>query len=274
MNNKHERQPGQETSVIRVGKALIGGADPVVIAGPCAVESLEQLTAVAQALKENNIPCLRAGAFKPRTSPYSFQGMGKEGLVLLDMVRNQFDLAIVSEVMAEDQIEIADPFVDCFQVGSRNMQNFNLLKALGKTDKPILLKRGIAATVQEFLLAAEYIMSEGNQNVILCERGIRSFDPSTRNVLDLAAVALLKELSHLPVIVDPSHATGKRSLIAPTSLAALAVGADGLIIEAHPQPEKSVSDADQAIDLPELAALMPRLDRIAKAVDRKALALA
>ncbi len=264
----HERTQGQKTTVIRVGQAEVGGDAPVLMAGPCAVESWEQLSAVAETLVKLGIPVIRGGAFKPRTSPYSFQGMGKEGLVLLDMIRSQYGLAVVTEVMSEEQIDIAEPYLDCFQVGSRNMQNFTLLKALGRTRKPVLLKRGISATVQEFLLAAEYIMAEGNHQVILCERGIRSFDPATRNVLDLAAAALLKELSHLPVIVDPSHATGRRSLVAPTALAGLAVGADGLIIEAHPQPEKSVSDADQALSLEDLADLVPRLDAVARAVGR------
>lgn len=265
-----KEHPGHRTTV-RIGDAVFGGRAVPVIAGPCAVESLEQLEETARALKKAGIACIRAGAFKPRTSPYSFQGMGEDGLKLLDDVRRRYGLAAVSEVMSVEQIAIAESYVDCFQVGSRNMQNFELLKALGRTSKPVLLKRGLSATLDEFLMAAEYIMAEGNSQVILCERGIRSFDPATRNVLDLAAVALLKELTHLPVIVDPSHATGKRSLVGPASLAAAAIGADGLIIEAHPQPEKSVSDADQALSLAELAALVPQLDAVTAAIGRTVL---
>ena len=257
------------TTQIAVGKAVFGGGHVPLIAGPCSVESYEQLKQVADALIRLNIPCLRGGAFKPRTSPYSFQGLGQEGLEMLAQVRQESGLAIVSEVMAIAQIEQMADVVDCYQVGARNMQNFELLKALGKTHKPVLLKRGLAATIDEFCHAAEYVLSGGNTQVILCERGIRSFDPATRNVLDLGAVALLKELTHLPVVVDPSHGTGLRSLVAPLSKAAIAVGADGLLIEAHPDPPKSVSDAHQAISLEELAELTPQLAAVASAVGRQ-----
>lgn len=257
-------------TLVRVGQAVFGGTAVPVIAGPCAVESLGQLRQVAEALQSARISCLRAGAFKPRTSPYAFQGMQEEGLQLLGQIKAETGLAIVSEVMSVEQIEMADSVLDCYQVGARNMQNFELLKVLGRQSKPVLLKRGLSATLEEFLLAAEYLLSEGNPNVILCERGIRSFDPATRNVLDLASVALLKERTHLPVIVDPSHATGRRSLILPTSRAAVAVGADGLIIEAHPEPEQSVSDASQAITLPELAPLMSQVEAVSLAIGRTA----
>ncbi len=253
---KHTKQHPKHKTEIKVGNMLIGGAEPVVMAGPCAVESYEQLREVALTLKMLGVKGLRAGAFKPRTSPYSFQGMGEEGIKLLSRIGKEMDLAIISEVMSIEQIPIMLEHVDCLQVGSRNMQNFDLLKALGKTNKPILLKRGLAATLDEFINAAEYILAGGNEQVILCERGIRSFDPATRNVLDLASVALLRERTHLPIIVDPSHATGQRSLIIPASRAGIAIGSDGLLVEAHPQPEKSVSDADQALSLDELAELV------------------
>jgi 3-deoxy-7-phosphoheptulonate synthase len=265
---KHRKQTADHQSIIEVGQAQFGGNNVVMVAGPCAVESEAQLMAVGETLKALGIPCLRGGAFKPRTSPYSFQGMGLEGLELMAQVGAEFGLGVITEVMSLEQIQIAHPLVDCFQVGSRNMQNFELLKALGKTDKPILLKRGLSATLDEFLMAAEYIMAEGNEQVILCERGIRSFDNSTRNVLDLAAVALLKEKTHLPVIVDPSHATGIQSLITPTSKAAVAVGADALIVEAHPNPLESVSDADQALSLAMLADLMHEVNPVAIAIGR------
>lgn len=268
MSMHYQKQADSHQTIVTIGYTEFGATAIPVIAGPCAVESREQLQAVASTLRDLGITCMRAGAYKPRTSPYSFQGMLEEGLKLLREIRYEYGLSIVSEVMSIEQIETAQPYVDCLQVGSRNMQNFELLKALGQQSKPILLKRGLAATVEEFLMAAEYILAEGNPNVILCERGIRSYDPAFRNVLDLAAVALLKERTHLPIIVDPSHATGKRSLITPTSKAALAVGADGLIIEAHPQPEKSISDAAQAISLDDLVAMMSGLHAITQAMGR------
>ena len=260
--------PEEPTRPVAVGSAVFGGPSVPLIAGPCSVESYEQLRAVAEMLRAQGIACLRAGAFKPRTSPYSFQGMGEEGLALLGQIGREMGLAIFTEVMTAEQITLADAHVDCYQVGSRNMQNFELLKALGAQRKPVLLKRGYAATLQEFLDAAEYILSGGNPNVILCERGIRGFDPETRNVLDLGGVARLKELTHLPVIVDPSHGTGRRSLVLPTSRAAVAVGADGVILEVHPVPEQSISDAEQAFPLDELPELVRALNAVGEAVAR------
>ncbi len=266
--NCYEKQYPQHQSTVTIGTAAFGGAEIPIIAGPCSVESFEQLLETSEAIQNLGISCLRGGAFKPRSSPYSFQGLGEEGLKLLSAMRLQFGLGIVSEVMTPEQIPLAEAYVDCFQVGSRNMQNFELLKALGRHSKPVLLKRGLAATLDEFLMAAEYILSEGNPNVILCERGIRSFDPATRNVFDVVSIALLKQRTHLPVIADPSHATGRRDLIEPATLAAIAAGADGIILEAHPHPHKSVSDADQAISLSDLAALVPKMKAVANAVNR------
>lgn len=265
---KHQKQHAQHHSVVQVGNLKIGHPQkPVVMAGPCAVESYEQLRTVGDTLNQLGISCLRGGAFKPRTSPYSFQGMGMEGIKLLDRIRQEMGLNIVTEVMTIETVDAMAPYIDCFQVGARNMQNFDLLKALGAQKKPVLLKRGLSATLSEFLNAAEYILAGGNTNVILCERGIRSFDSTTRNVLDLAGVAYLKQQTHLPVIVDPSHATGRRDLIIPTARAAIAVGADGLIVEAHPEPAKSVSDADQALSLNELEKLMHHVGIMIEAME-------
>ena len=247
----------------------IGGKEIVVIGGPCTVESLSQMETVARELKSAPIQALRGGVYKPRTSPYAFQGMGVDGLEILASVRQRYDLPVVTEVMAISQIEEISAYADMLQVGSRNMQNFDLLKALGQASKPILLKRGLAATIEEFVMAAEYVVSHGNPNVVLCERGIRSFDSYTRNVLDLGAVAALRQITHLPILVDPSHAAGKRELIADLSRAAIACGADGLIIECHPEPEQSVSDARQALSLEDMAALVRSLKSIAEAVGRK-----
>jgi len=260
-----------DTTLVTVGRTVFGGPDIPMIAGPCSVESYEQLVTVARFLRNLGVNCLRGGAFKPRSSPYSFQGLGEEGLMLLGQVRREMGVAIITEVMSIEQIELAEPHTDCFQVGSRNMQNFELLRALGRQEKPVLLKRGFSATIEELLNAAEYILLGGNNNVILCERGIRGFDPSTRNVLDLGAVAVLKQRTHLPVIVDPSHGTGQRSLVAPLAKAAVAVGADGIIIEAHPTPEESVSDAAQAISLQELENLALQLVPVAFSVGRSLL---
>lgn len=245
-----------------------GGKEIVIIGGPCAVESLAQMETVARELHHAPVQAIRGGAFKPRTSPYAFQGLGETGLDILAEIKRRFDVPVVTEVMAISQIDAIAAKADMLQVGSRNMQNFDLLKALGQANKPILLKRGLAATLEEFIGAAEYILSHGNPNVVLCERGIRSFDTFTRNVLDLGIVAALKQLTHLPVVVDPSHAAGKRELVAPLAKAAIACGADGLIIECHPQPEQSVSDARQALSLPELVNLIRELQPIATAVGR------
>lgn len=257
-------------TVIQLGdRAAIGGEEIVIIGGPCAVESLAQMEQIAQALARTSVQALRGGVYKPRTSPYSFQGMGVDGLRVLASVRSQYGMPVVTEVMSIAQLEPVCVYADMLQIGSRNMQNFELLKALGQVDKPILLKRGLAATLEEFVMAAEYILAHGNPNVVLCERGIRSFDNYTRNVLDLGAVVALKQITHLPVIVDPSHAAGKRELVPNLAKAAIAAGADGLIIECHPVPEASVSDARQALSLEDMVELVHSLDAIAQAVGRR-----
>lgn len=249
-------------------QVVFGGKELVIIGGPCSVESLEQMETVTQKLSATPVQALRGGVYKPRTSPYSFQGMGETGLEILSQMRSQYNIPVVTEVMTVSQIESVATHADMLQVGSRNMHNFDLLKALGKVEKPILLKRGLAATIEEFVMAAEYILSHGNPNVVLCERGIRSFDNYTRNVLDLAAIAALKQITHLPAIVDPSHAVGKWELIAPLAKAAIACGADGLIIECHPEPEKSVSDARQALSLEAMVELVNSLKPVAASVGR------
>jgi 3-deoxy-7-phosphoheptulonate synthase len=257
----------QQTIVRLTDRVAIGGKAIIVIGGPCTVESQDQMDTIATELA-GSIHALRGGVYKPRTSPYAFQGMGVDGIEILTHTRRMSGLPVVTEVMAIEQIAVLRDRVDMLQVGSRNMQNFDLLKALGAAGKPVLLKRGLAATIEEFVMAAEYIVSHGNPNVVLCERGIRSFDSYTRNVLDLGAVSALKQLTHLPVIVDPSHAAGRRELIADLSRAAIACGADGLIIECHPDPDRSVSDADQALSLESMAALVASLGPIAAAVGR------
>lgn len=256
-------------TVVKLSEQVaFGSREFVIIGGPCTVESHLQMETVAIQLQQAPVQALRGGVFKPRTSPYAFQGLGIEGLEILLDIRQRHNLPVVTEVMSIAQIESIVSYADMLQVGSRNMQNFDLLKALGQAGKPILLKRGLAATVEEFVMAAEYILSHGNPNVVLCERGIRSFDNYTRNVLDLGAVVALKQLTHLPVIVDPSHAVGKRELVAPLAKAAVACGADGLIIECHPEPEKSVSDARQALSLEDMVHLVHSLRPIATAVER------
>ena len=257
-----------EDTIIDAGGVKIGGNEVVVMAGPCAVESLEQLREAAQAVKACGAKFLRGGAFKPRTSPYDFQGLGKEGLKLLRKVADEFDLRVVTEIIDKDDIEIFGEYSDILQVGARNMQNFQLLKALGKCSKPVLLKRGLSATISEWLNAAEYIMSGGNEQVIFCERGIRTYETFTRNTLDLSAVAAVKELSHLPIVVDPSHGTGRWKMVAPMARAALAAGADGLIIEVHPHPEKALSDGDQSLTPEAFKELMESLGGIAKVMGR------
>lgn len=236
-----------ERSVVWVKDVPIGGVEAVVMAGPCSVESRVQVIDTALAVKAAGAVILRGGAYKPRTSPYDFQGLGAEGLKLLREAGDLAGLPVVTEVMSESDIEIICDHADMLQVGARNMQNFALLRKLSKTGKPVLLKRGASATIKEWLSAAEYLLHGGNENVVLCERGIKTFDSSLRNTLDLAGVALVKEMTHLPVVVDPSHGTGKRSLIAATAKAALAVGADGVIVEVHPQPEVALSDGDQSL---------------------------
>ncbi len=258
-----------QTTVINIAPGLtVGDKQLLIVGGPCTVESREQMEEVARVLKTAPISALRGGVFKPRTSPYAFQGLREEGVQLLADISRESGIPVVTEVMSESHIEVCDPIVDMLQIGSRNMQNFELLKAAGKAKKPVILKRGLAATIEEFIMAAEYIMAEGNHNVILCERGIRSFDSFTRNVLDLGAVVALKQLTHLPVIVDPSHAAGKRELVPDLALAAIACGADGIMIEAHPFPEESVSDARQALSLQDMCDLVKRMRPIAAAVGR------
>ncbi|HEY9636224.1 MAG TPA: 3-deoxy-7-phosphoheptulonate synthase [Coleofasciculaceae cyanobacterium] len=257
-------------TIVRLSEQVaFGGRELVIIGGPCTVESRSQMEIVATQLQQAPVQALRGGVYKPRTSPYAFQGLGLEGLEILSDVRDRYNIPVVTEVMSIAQIEAIVAHADMLQVGSRNMQNFDLLKALGQVDKPILLKRGLAATVEEFIMAAEYILSHGNSQVVLCERGIRSFDNYTRNVLDLGAVVALKQLTHLPVIVDPSHAVGKRELVAPLARAAVACGADGLIIECHPEPEKSVSDSRQALSLDDMVDLVHNLQPVAAAVGRQ-----
>jgi 3-deoxy-7-phosphoheptulonate synthase len=250
---------GNERTVVWVADVPIGGAEAVVIAGPCSVESRDQVIDTALAVKESGAVILRGGAYKPRTSPYDFQGLGVEGLKLLREAGDAAGMPVVTEVMSEDDIAVICEYADMLQVGARNMQNFALLRKLARAGKPVLLKRGASATVKEWLSAAEYLLEGGNEDVVLCERGIKTFDHSLRNTLDLAAVALVREMTHLPVIVDPSHATGKRSLISAASKAALAVGADGVIVEVHPQPERALSDGDQSLDFRGFAEMMGHL---------------
>ena len=246
-----------EKSVIKVGSSSIGGGELAMIAGPCALESREQVFEVAKVVAESGARFFRGGAFKPRTSPYAFQGLGVDGLKILAEVRDEFDLNIVTEAMDEAGVDAVEKYGDCIQIGARNMQNFSLLKYVGQADKPVLLKRGMSATLDEFLLAAEYIMAEGNYNVVLCERGIRTFATHARNTLDLSIVPAIRRLSHLPVIIDPSHASGHNYMVGPLARAGVAVGADGLIVEVHPRPEEALCDAAQQIptsDFPDFAA--------------------
>lgn len=241
------KDPQNERSIIRVGTALIGGNQLAMIAGPCALENREQVFATAKAVSESGAKFFRGGAFKPRTSPYAFQGLGEDGLKMLAEVREQFGLNIVTEAMDESGVDAVEKYGDCIQIGARNMQNFSLLKYVGKTRKPVLLKRGLSATLDELLLAAEYIMAEGNNDVILCERGIRTFSGHARNTLDLSIIPAVRRATHLPIIVDPSHGTGHNYMVAPMARAAVAVGADGLIIEVHPEPETALCDGAQAL---------------------------
>ena len=256
-------------TTVKVKDVVIGGKEVIVMAGPCVIENKKQIFETAQQVKASGAKILRGGAFKPRTSPYSFQGLGEEGLKLLAQAGKETGLAVVTEVMSVNQIELVGKYTDIFQVGARNMQNFVLLKELGKTKKPILLKRGMSATIEELLLSAEYILSQGNYEVILCERGIRTFENYTRNTLDLSAIPALKRLSHLPIIVDPSHATGRWRLVSPMAKAAIAVGADGLLIEVHPDPKSSLSDGAQTLRLATFTQLMKELSPIVQAVGRE-----
>lgn len=259
-----------DNTVIKIdGEEIIGNDKIMLIAGPCSVETEEQIIEIAKRVKESGATFLRGGAFKPRTSPYAFQGLKYEGLELLKKAREATGLKIVTEIMSTDDLEVFERDVDVIQIGARNMQNFDLLKKVGKLNKPILLKRGIAATIEEWLMSAEYIMSEGNPNVILCERGIRTYETSTRNTLDISAIPMIKKLSHLPVIVDPSHAAGIRWMVEPLSKAAIAAGADGLIIEVHNNPEKALCDGKQSITPDMYDTLLNDLRPIASAVGRK-----
>lgn len=246
----------RQSTIVDVCGVKIGGAKQIVIAGPCSVESREQVISTAFAVKSCGASMLRGGAYKPRTSPYDFQGLGTDGLKLLREAGDVAGLPVVTEVMSEEDVDIISDHADMLQIGARNMQNFALLRKVAKTTRPVLLKRGPSATVKEWLAAAEYLLHGGNENVVLCERGIKSFDTALRNVLDLASVALVKEMTHLPVIVDPSHAIGKRSLIAAASRAALAIGADGVIVEVHPRPDEALSDAAQQLTFEGFAAMM------------------
>lgn len=262
MDIRHIAKENNRSISVKIKDITIGAGDFVIIAGPCSVESSEMIISTAKHVKSKGAAMLRGGAFKPRTSPYSFQGLKEQGLDMLKAASKEAEIPVVSEVMDPRDVEIIYNYVDMFQIGSRNMQNFSLLKEVGKTDKPILLKRGMAATIEDFVQAAEYIAAEGNDKIVLCERGIRTFENITRNTLDLAAVPILKKLCKLPVIVDPSHGTGIRDLVLPMSLAALAVGADGIMVEVHPEPACALSDAEQSLDFKEFEALAARINAI------------
>lgn len=258
-------------TIITLANGTVIGADQfVVMAGPCSVESYENTLEIAKSASRSGATILRGGAYKPRTSPYAFQGMGIDGLKILREVADKFNMAVVSEIMSEDLIEAFEPYVDIYQIGTRNMQNYNLLKQLGaRTQKPILLKRGMSATIEEWLMSAEYIMASGNENVILCERGIRTFEKYTRNTLDISAVLAIKELSHLPIVIDPSHAAGKYSMIERLSMASQAVGADGIIVEIHPDPEHALSDGAQSLKLEKFDSMMGKLKELSSVLDKK-----
>ncbi len=258
-----------KNSVVKVGGVTIGGKKLAVMAGPCAVENEEQVMSTAQAVKAAGANILRGGAFKPSTSPYSFRGLGVEGLKLLAKAGEETGLPLVTEVLSPEDVEVVARYTDILQVGTRNMQNFSLLDEVGKAKKPVLLKRGLAATIQEWLLAAEYILAQGNEEVILCERGIRTFETYTRNTLDISAVPIIHKLSHLPIIADPSHGTGVWHLVKPMALAAVAAGADGLMIEVHPTPETAMKDGAQSLNFKNFEQLMEQLSPVATAVGRE-----
>jgi 3-deoxy-7-phosphoheptulonate synthase len=258
-----------DRTVVNVDGAKIGGESLVVMAGPCSVESETQILACARAARDSGAQFLRGGAFKPRTSPYDFQGLKEEGLKLLTLARQETGLKVVTEVMSPNSVEMVARYADMLQVGARNMQNFSLLEAIGEAKRPVLLKRGMSATIKEFLMAAEYIASRGNYDIVLCERGIRTFETMTRNTLDLGAVIMLKQLSHLPVIVDPSHGFGLRFGVIPLARAGVAVGADGLIVEIHPEPEHALSDGPQSLTLPMFQEMMQEVRRVATSVGRR-----
>ncbi|TET52732.1 MAG: 3-deoxy-7-phosphoheptulonate synthase, partial [Anaerolineales bacterium] len=263
------REMHPKDTVVVVDGVSVGGEELVVMAGPCSIESEEQLLETAHAVKRAGATVLRGGAYKPRTSPYSFQGMGEEGLRILAKAREETGLPVITEVMEPQLVSLVAEYADILQIGARNMQNYALLHAVGEAKRPVLLKRGMMSTIEELLMAAEYILSHDNPNVILCERGIRTFEQYTRYTVDISAVPLLKQLSHLPVVVDPSHGTGKWELVEPVSRAATAAGADGLLIEVHPHPEKALSDGAQSLKPGRFASLMKNLEPVAKAVGRK-----
>ncbi|MEW9670228.1 bifunctional 3-deoxy-7-phosphoheptulonate synthase/chorismate mutase [Ammoniphilus sp. 3BR4] len=254
------RKKQAEDTIVEIGNVQVGVAgQPLLVAGPCSVESLEQVREVAKALKANGVSILRGGAYKPRTSPYDFQGMGVEGLEILRKVGDEFGLKVISEIVNPADIELATEYLDIIQIGARNMQNFELLKAAGKVNTPVLLKRGLSATIEEFIYAAEYILHNGNSNVMLCERGIRTYEKATRNTLDISAVPILKQETHLPVFVDVTHSTGRRDILLPAARAALAIGADGVMVEVHPDPETALSDAKQQINIPQFNEFVAQL---------------
>ncbi len=261
---KSNRKFHNDDTVIHVGGVQIGGGTMTVMAGPCSVESAAQVTGIAKRVKKAGARLLRGGAYKPRTSPYAFQGLEKEGLEMLREAREATGLPIVSEIISPRHVEMFEMVVDVIQIGARNMQNFDLLKEVGKTQKPILLKRGLSSTIEEWLMSAEYIMSRGNNNVILCERGIRTFETYTRNTLDLSAVAAVKKLSHLPIIVDPSHGTGRREMVEPMAMAAVAAGADGLMIEVHNDPAKALSDGQQSLTPDQFDSVMEKVKKVSE----------
>ena len=264
------REWKQETTRVRfAGGQVIGGESVVVMAGPCSVESEAQILTAAKQVRAAGATFLRGGAFKPRSSPYAFQGMGLEGLKLLAKARAETGLLVVTEAMDPEAIDVVAEYADIIQIGARNMQNFSLLKRAGRAGKPVLLKRGMAATITELLLSAEYLLAEGNHEVILCERGIRSFDPATRNVLDLTAVPMVQSLSHLPIIADPSHGTGRRDKVIPMARASVASGADGIMVEVHPEPDRALSDGDQTLYPDQFTELMRQIDVIARAIGRQ-----
>ena len=262
------KQSPDHRTIVEVGSYKVGGERVVVIAGPCSVESRDQLMETARIAKEAGCHMLRGGAFKPRTLPYSFQGLGEEGLEILAEARDETGLPVVTEVLAPGDVELVESYADVLQIGARNMQNYPLLRRVGSSEKPVLLKRGMAATMEEWLGCAEYILNEGNRDVILCERGVRGFNKVTRNTLDVSAVPVIHQSSHLPVVIDPSHGTGVRSLVAPMALAGVAAGADGVMVEVHPRPEEALSDGAQSLRPPELMELMNQIRKVANAVGR------
>jgi len=259
-----------ENTIVSIAPGVaFGGEEIPVIAGPCSVETEKQIVDAARIVKAAGAVALRGGAFKPRSSPYSFQGLGRKGLELLAVAKRETGLAIVTEAMDEEGAHLVAEVADCIQIGARNMQNYSLLKTVGKIRKPVLLKRGMAATIQDLLLSAEYVLAEGNPNVILCERGLRSFDTTSRNLFDLTAIPVVHQLSHLPIVADPSHGTGRRDKVTPMGCAAVAAGADGIIVEVHPQPDRALSDGAQSLNAEQFGEMMRQLRRVAEAVDRQ-----